>query len=262
MQQPANATTPQPVTTKATLSEVPRGIAIVLILLISLTIITAGSFVSYAAIIHPMQIRSQATAVVNNIQTAQAQSSPQYLYEQITRKAPTFSDLLDGPRFAWQTDAHCIFKGGAYHIQSTAAVATSPCLETGHEYSNFLYQIQMTFVHGSMGGIVFRASGSSHLYAFVVSDNGRYLTYVSIDDRTGLIFNYNRSAAIKPGPNQPNLLAVLVRDSTINLYINKQFVASLNDKTLDSGEIGCAVNDPGQPMGDIAFNNAQVWNIT
>lgn len=233
----------------------------ILILLVSLIIIVGGSFISYAGVIHPLQIHAQATSVINGIHIAQVQSSPQYLYNQITSKTPTLNDPLDSQHETWQVDTSCSFAGGAYHVLAVPTTDITPiCLNGEQKYGNFIYQVQMTFIHGSVGGIEFRAADAQHLYSFAVSDNGLYFAEV-VSGSNGKILAYGRSASIKPGPNQPNLLAVMARGNIISFYVNKQFITSINDDTYESGMIGCSIAIPTQDNFDAAFSHAQVWNL-
>lgn len=237
----------------------------IFILLASLIIIVGGSFISYAGVIHPIQIHAQATSVITDIQTAQAQSSPQYLYDQITSRSPTLNDPLDSQHGTWQIDKTCNFSGGAYHVSSTQQSAQTTfilptCSTEGRKYHDFVYQIQMTFIDGSIGGIVFRAVGLQDYYAFMITDNGMYTTIFS-NPTTSSGFAFGRSTAIKTGPNQPNLLTVLARGSSFNLYVNKQFVTSFNDDRYNLGAIGCIILPDISHNFDVAFSNAQVWSL-
>jgi hypothetical protein len=64
------------------------------------------------------------------------------------------------------------------------------------------------------------------------------------------------------GNNQSNTLTVIARDSDIFLYINNQFVTRVSDSSASSGFIGMiGINNTGQGALDMAFTNAQVWQI-
>jgi hypothetical protein len=62
------------------------------------------------------------------------------------------------------------------------------------------------------------------------------------------------------GQNAGNLLAVAARGSQIDLYINDQYQASVNDTTFQSGEIGLVAENDGTTV-EVAYRQAQVWSI-
>lgn len=260
MYQQTGEITPQSAIQEPLKPEVSR-LRVVFISLVSLLVLVGASFISYAGIIHPLQIHAQATSVVNDIQTAQVQSSPQHLYNQITRETPVFNDPLDSMHGAWTDNQTCVFTKGAYHALAIMNTATSSaCFNGGHVYRDFIFQIQITFIQGSLGSIVFRAADAQHTYGFAISNNGLYFA-TFVEGTGGYPLTYGRSTFIKPGLNQPNLLAVLAHGSTFSFFINKQFITSVADNNYISGEIGCGAGSPIPDNFDVAFSNAQVWSL-
>ncbi len=104
------------------------------------------------------------------------------------------------------------------------------------------------------GGYYFRINtdGTYILYKFANKDSN------GISQTTTLISGH--SSAINAGDNQTNLLTVIARGNTFNLYINKQYVDSASDNTFASGVIGVYV-DSDTSGTSAYFHNAEVWRL-
>lgn len=160
----------------------------------------------------------------------------------------------------------CAFRGGAYY--STALQKDIlPCLAQGTDFSDFTYQVQMTISTGDEGGLIFRSDdinpnnypSSTNYYLFGIRNDGHYsLSYQS--NQPGVLLSSGSNSAIKSGLNQPNLLTVIARGSNISLYVNQQYITSVNDSTRSSGLIGVFAQDDGNST-DVAFSNVEVWTL-
>ena len=119
----------------------------------------------------------------------------------------------------------------------------------------------MKILQGNCGGMVFRYdSNTGKLYFFEVCQDGSYLfsrypdfTGNNVKDLAG-----GSSKAIATGLNQTNTIAVVAQGSTLNIYVNKQKIATANDSTFTHGQIGLFADDSNHPT-DVAFNNVKVW---
>jgi len=274
-----------------------RGIAgwLVLLLIIVLALLIGGSgLIYYVAVYHPNQVRTQATATaqsatntaqtranatataqaqahVNATATAQAQAQAtatalQTVYMQATSGTPVLNDSLASQSASnWSEyvtgSGSCAFSGGKLHASASAG-----CFAQATNFSDFAYQVQMTFVKGDgIGGIVFRYNNASqNFYFFTVSPEGSYLFFSGHTDQSGgLILKVLQNAstpAIKTGLNQLNQLAVVARGSKMYLYINQQYVDLMTDSSSSSGMIGVtSLKFGGSP--ELAFSDAQVWKL-
>ena len=249
-----------------------RSTAVLLIILAGLIVVGGGGITAYATLFHTLELHAQATAVTQNILTEQAQAtahaiSPQSTYDRITSMVPSFTDPLDGRHSSpWSNkvkgDTGCAFRNGAYHLHIAPKDLYSYCLATGSNYSNFLFQVQMTIIQGLDAGMVFRtANPSLPSYVFTITYNGLYALNVAVDPQHSRSLAFGRSVAINTGLNQTNLLSVMARNGNISLFINKHFVAGASDTTYPSGAIGLVASNFPQTSIDIAFNNAFVWNL-
>ncbi len=274
-----------------------RGIAgwLVLLLIILLALLIGGSGLTYyVAVYQPGQVRTQATATaqratntaqtqanatataqvqaqVNATATTQAQvqatsTALQTVYTQATSGTPVLNDsLASNSASRWSEYANgggsCAFKGGKLHASGNAS-----CFARATNFSDFAYQVQMTFVRGDgIGGIIFRFNNTSqNFYFFIVSPEGSYTFFSGHADQSGgLILKAIQSAstpAIKTGLNQSNQLAVAARGSKMYLYINQQWVYLVTDSSSRSGMIGVVCLKFGG-ASELAFSDAQVWKL-
>ena len=132
----------------------------------------------------------------------------------------------------------------------------------------------MTITQGDGGGLIFRSDAidqnnypfSTHSYLFSVGSNGHYsLSYGSIgctcQNATKLVpLKQGTNPAIQTGPNSSNLLTVIADGHTIFLYINKQYVTTVSDTNRNYGMIGVFAQKNNHDT-EIAFRNAQIWNL-
>jgi len=128
-------------------------------------------------------------------------------------------------------------------------------------FIDFAYQVQVTLVKDDQAGIIFRFDSlKATFYSFYITSEGTYA--LNIDNQQGFISQLasGSSSAIKTGPNQSNLVAVLARGSQIYLYVNGQYLASVRDSTYKNGAIGVIAEDDGHPT-EALFSDAKVWKL-
>jgi TIR domain len=189
--------------------------------------------------------------------------SPQAIYTQITSGNPTFTDSLQAQdQYNWSEDTECSFSNGAYTINVPSSFFAW-CIEQQKQWSNFLYQAQITIVTGSYGGIIFRENYASGVfYHFYIGQDGSYKLYLDQGNKghQGELLRSGRSSTINMGLNQANLLAVLARGSNLYLYINQKFITSVSDGASLSGLIGVIALPNGNPT-EVLASNLQIWDI-
>lgn len=213
---------------------------------------------------------AHATATVQAQGTVQAQATTtalQNLYTQSTSGVPVLSSSL-----ARQTDSQwdvytaqdgggCAFSNGALHASIIRTNFYVPCFAQATRFSNFAFEAQVMLLKGDMGGIIFRANPDTTMYyVFLIGHDGSLRLLASKDDRHSTTLINNKSSLIKTAYGQPNILTVIAQGNSLNLYINKQFAAHINDSTFASGAIGVVAEDSSNPT-DVAFNNVRVWKI-
>ncbi len=157
----------------------------------------------------------------------------------------------------------CAFTGGAYHVTAIPQPGKG-CTFPKANFVDGAYQVQMTIVKGSGGGIVFRGNEKGNGYYYFIGQNGTY----EIGIYNNCIGNYNNckiiplrggsSPAIHKGLNQPNVAAVVASGSTIDLYVNDQKIDSVSDSSYSQGGLGVFASGVNGPT-EVAFNDAKVW---
>ena len=164
------------------------------------------------------------------------------------------------------TGNSCQFVDGSYHMVD-APKNQGACFATATNFSNFTYQVDMTFIRAGQsfdaGGIVIRGSGNSYYY-FEVFESGRY-TFVSCtntDCSHTLLDGLSQAfPSFHAGLNQSNTIAIAVSGFSFELFINGVKVGGLvsdANQVSDHGMIGVfgAANDA---TTEIAYKNAKVW---
>lgn len=153
----------------------------------------------------------------------------------------------------------CGFMQDGYHSTIPQANFFSPCFARATDFTNFSYQVRMTILQGDRGGLCFRASAvNGNFYYFYISSAGTYALQIYENYVLTATLAKGSSSAIKTGLNQPNLIAVVASSDSLNLYVNMQLVAKVNDSTYIDGQIGVVAEDITSPT-DIVFSHAQVW---
>jgi eukaryotic-like serine/threonine-protein kinase len=164
------------------------------------------------------------------------------------------------------TGKACQFVYGAYHLVD-APQNGGACFATATDFSNFTYQIEMTFIKAGQsfdgGGIVIRGSGSNYYY-FEIFESGRY-SFVSCmgnDCSHTLVDGLSQPLPLfHSGLNQTNTLAIVANGFSFDLFVNGVHVdgpVSDSHQTSDQGMIGVfgAANDA---TTEVVYKNAKVW---
>ncbi|HJT56588.1 MAG TPA: serine/threonine-protein kinase [Ktedonobacteraceae bacterium] len=148
----------------------------------------------------------------------------------------------------------CTFIRGAYQASIPLAGYFHSCLALSTNFSNFAFEVQMTLVSASGGGIVFRADrATTHLYYFTVDRNGGYLLkayYDKVGDATVIA----RGSGLNFSATE--YIGVVTQGNAISLYVNRQLVRTVYDSTFTQGQVGVVTYE-----GDATFNNATVWAL-
>ena len=164
------------------------------------------------------------------------------------------------------TGNSCQFVDGAYHVVD-APKNGGACFATATNFSNFAYQIEMTFMKAGQsfdgGGIVIRSSGNTYYY-FEVFESGRYtLVSCTSNDCSHTIADGLSQVipSFHTGLNQTNTVAIEVNSFGFDLYVNGVHVdgpVSDANKTSNHGMIGVfgAANDA---TTEVVYKDAKVW---
>ena len=185
--------------------------------------------------------------------------TPQSIYELATSKSTFLANSLsnNSALYTWPegTDliGTCLFTGGAYHNIEPTPGYFHGCGPPGVLLRDLVFQVQMTIVKGDAGGISFRWSSNDHHYMFLINQDGSYELRADY-----VIIQGGSNSAIKSGLNQSNLIAIAAHGNTLDLFVNKHYITSVNDSTNSEGGIGIEAHAISQST-EVAFRNAMVW---
>ena len=200
--------------------------------------------------------QATATGVVQATATAL-----QAIYTTATSGTPTLNEPLTantGSNWRVYSDANgsCAFTNGALQANNSAL-----CLAQATGFNDFAFQVKATSLkNGGASGIVFRTDlTAQRAYFFEVTSSGAY-AIILVKSGSQQTLTSGLSGAIDSNAGASNLYAVVARGSTISVFINKQFVAQVNDQTAPSGSVGVFTSTTGSAE-QVAFNDAQVWTL-
>jgi len=197
--------------------------------------------------------------------------NPQQLYTTITNRQPT----LNGPLSAqdqnqWDQNNACAFTNGMYQITNTTTNQYLPCMARNTNFTNFAYQVQMTFLtiftgNTGGGGLIFRSDQAvKTFYRFSLDSSGLYKLFICQPQLCANTQNSNGTRLIQQNvPNTAhfntlaNTLTVIANGQNIYLYINGASVFRGSDSTASAGEIGLY----GFSSSRVAFSNLKVWQL-
>jgi serine/threonine protein kinase len=165
------------------------------------------------------------------------------------------------------TGNSCQFVGGAYHIVATQKNGGA-CFAAATDFSNFTYQVEMTFVRAGQsfdgGGVAIRSSGNTYYY-FEIYESGRY-TFAACQ---GNDCNHTLAEGLSQGIpsfhtglNQSNTIAIVDNANTFVLYVNGVHVAGpVSDPNFTSshGMIG-VYGEANDATTEVVYRNAKVWD--
>jgi len=149
----------------------------------------------------------------------------------------------------------CQFASDGYHIQADNYYYA--CLEGQDDLKNFVFEVQMSHLPGSAGGLSFRDAGHG-TYDVDLGPSGHY----SIENPTNTFLRKNTLSPLIPRSRPSYLVDIEVSGNRITLYIDKMKIDSLTDKTSSHGYIGLYVTtDGGTSQTEVVFTNVKVWNL-
>lgn len=157
------------------------------------------------------------------------------------------------------SNGSCTFTGEAYHVATSHSGHFQPCTEPTN-FSNFVYQVQMTITAGESGGIIFRVDSThSNFYYLRIGQDGSF--EFGLSSGTGIqVLKSGTSLVIKTGLNQSNVIAVAASGSNIDLYVNHQHIAYFSDSTYSQGQLGVCAVDASQAT-EVIYSDALVWKL-
>ena len=235
----------------------------ILISLSLLALVSGGGLLLYVKTTHNFALQDQTMQTVHAVLTAQAKAtvtaSPQYLFDHVTATTPAVNDVSGGWKPGQKAGIDCIFTNNAYHIRGASGMILPACMDEQNTYTNFVFQVQMTVIKGSGGGIIFRDDTSGNFYSFTVMDSSLYSLFAWNESETdGKPLAFGRTAVDKT----TNTLAVMAQGSKIAMFVNKHYIGSVDNTYSSTGTIGFAGGRTSmQDNIDVAFSHFQIWKL-
>jgi hypothetical protein len=223
-----------------------------------------------------VQANANATTQANVAATAQANANATAAAQAPTSGNPytsggtlVLNDSLTANNKGYRWDegtnnnnATCQFTGNGLDVTQPKAGYFHGCIAKASDFSNFIYEVQMTTISGDYAGIIFCADTTrGTYYFFYLTLDGRYgLKIYGNGPDTGRVVKSGSDSAIQTGPGAFNIIAVVVRNGTIDLYVNQRQIDSIYDNSYSHGQIGVFAGNDGH-AAESRFSNAKVWTL-
>lgn len=132
-------------------------------------------------------------------------------------------------------------------------------MDAQNTYTNFVFQVQMNVIQGNGGSIIFRDDTAGNMYSFTVTTNNLYSLFVLNEAGRGVkALAFGRTAVGKT----TNTLAVMAQGSKIAMFVNKQYIGSVDDTHSSTGTLGFTGNRSSiWDSIDVAFSHFQIWKL-
>jgi transcriptional regulator with XRE-family HTH domain len=206
-----------------------------------------------------------ATATAHTAATATFVATYPDPYPPYTGKI-AFYDPLAEP-YLWKNETtssvglSCQFRQGAYHL-TESQVTTGMCFNQDFDGTNITMEVQMKVIQGDCGGIVFR-SNEPEDYQFEVCQDGYYdfSIYQSLTGKPQTLVD-KISPSITIGFNQLNVIAIVAKGNTFDLYVNQQKIDTIHDSSYSHGLIGLvsAGSSPASTT-EVVYSHVKVWRL-
>lgn len=211
----------------------------------------------------PNQVATPTATVTTGVTpTAQVRAANPYT----SGGSLVLNDGLTSNNLNWDTgtnnhNASCQFTSQGYEVTQPAQSFFHGCIAKNTNFSNFVYEVQMNMISGDYAGIIFCADKSQGTYYFFyIKPDGSYQLQVYSGDQFLRTLTSGSSSAITTGLPSNNLLAVVVQNGTISLYVNETSIATVNDATYTQGQIGVFTGNDINTAETI-FSNVRVWQL-
>jgi len=241
----------------------PPGRALLLIMLLLLVI--AGSIGLFYTINNNQKAVRNAIATSTAISASRtAQATPSYPFSTTLLLTDPLRDNSTGNQWeeGGNSDGSCSFVGGVYHARISLPDRFRACIARNFYASNFTYEVRLKILTGDCGGMIFRRSGPRFYYFRVCADGSYAFIRYTSDANTALnvMLESGTHPAIHQGLNQANLLAVVAFGSKLDMYVNRQLIASVKDTSYAEGQIGLVAKARNNAT-EVAFSNLMVWKL-
>lgn len=161
-------------------------------------------------------------------------------------------------------DGICQFSNAAYTVDTAKSAYVQYCKATvspGH-FTSFVYQARMTILKGDRGGLTFLVNDAQKtFYYFGIGQDGSYILDSFKGENATILLKGDASTLIHTGLNSPNLVAVVLIGSNVDLYVNRHWIVRASN-IVGSPDclIGLAAQDRTNHT-EVVFNDAMIWSL-
>jgi hypothetical protein len=175
--------------------------------------------------------------------------------------ADDFDDPESGFLRSSDENSQLFYEGGHYTMGVTSEAWTAWSSREG-SVSQFVAEVAVTAdAEVGLAGVIFRKTGGSQFYSFAIRPDGRY-SLIKHADSVEEILDWRASSHIRTGTDT-NRLRVVCVGPTIALYVNGEFLATVQDNTFPEGEVGLIVaTSQGESHALFHFDNLRVYAPT
>ena len=246
---------------------------------LSVLVCSVPSFFLWHFLVAPQNQRgvtptARATAIVTAIGqggtvTAISPTPPPNLYATVTSKQTDSAYVFKHDSLnQWDDNDQCKFiDDGSYQVTNDQPGRYTMCMGKATNLSgNFAYQVQMV-ISGYAGGIIWRPDVKmTKFYRFSLGQNGTYSLHVVCSASECPNKTTDNDTSLREGSGLPvanpltATLTVITKGNTLYLYVNGNFITSVQDSSSASGEIGVyAASSQDQNPTQVTFSNLKVW---
>lgn len=245
-----------------------------------LFLISQAALPEWHAVTHSNQAGGIITSATATLRAANPNPYPPHegtlvLYDPLSDNSQGW-DWIDPSLF---NNPNCYFAENTYHAVGGTQGGTesgSDCAATKTDFTNFAFEVQMKFIKGhaedSSGGISFRdnvglSTKDEGWYSFIIRMNGSYNLQVCLEgsciDLTSP--SWAIAKAIHTGLDVSNVIAIVAKNNTFDLYANGEHIAgpiingNHSASVLTHGTIG--VSSMCVSSCEISYSNAKVWSL-
>jgi hypothetical protein len=170
--------------------------------------------------------------------------------------------------FHWEVgsddDGICQFSNAEYTVYTAKSAYVQYCKATvspGH-FTSFVYQAHMTILKGDRGGLTFLVNDAQKtFYYFGIGQDGSYILDSFKGENATILLKGDASAFVHTGLNAPNLVAVVLTGSAVDLYVNMHWIVrASNIVARPDSLVGLAAQDRTNRT-EVVFNDAMVWSL-
>nr|HMN31396.1 hypothetical protein [Caldilineaceae bacterium] len=130
--------------------------------------------------------------------------------------------------------------------------------------TNFYLEVDAFHTAGPIDneyGVIFRYTDADNFYLFGASSDGYYIIQKVVDGEWSDLAEWTTSEAIHTGQQSGNTMGIFADGAQITALLNGEVVATLEDDSFSSGQIGLVAGTFDEANAEIAFDDLMLWDL-